>query len=89
MEKTLLIWRFNMENNIRNRIVRIIEENGIEIGNDGILENIDSIKFVSMLVSIEQEFAFEIPDEFLLIDNIPNVESISTIVENEVTKIHA
>lgn len=78
-----------MENNIRDKVMEIISESGIEIGDDGVLENIDSLKFVSMLVSIEQEFAFEVPDEFLLMENIPNVDSISAMIENEVTKIHA
>ena len=78
-----------MTENIEIKIVEIVEENGIEIDCEGEFGNIDSIKFISMLVSIEQEFNIEIPDDFLLLENIPNIDSITAVVKNELSKINA
>lgn len=78
-----------MIDKIEARVIEIVEENGIEIDDEGKFDNVDSIKFISMLVSIEQEFNIEIPDDFLLLDNILNISSITAIVENELSKINA
>lgn len=72
---------------IKEKIIEIIEENGIEIQKDGTLEHFNSIEFVSMLVSVEQTFNIEIPDAFLISDHILDVESITAIVESEMSKV--
>lgn len=78
-----------MKDIIEAKIIEIVEENGIEIDDEGNFDNIDSIKFISMLVSIEQEFDIEIPDDFLLLEKAPNIDSITAVVENELSKINA
>lgn len=77
-----------MEHNIKERIIEMVEENGIEIGEEGVLENIDSLQFVSLLVSVEQEFDIEIPDEYLISDQVLDIESLVAIAEKELSKIN-
>ena len=50
------------------KIQNCLEENGIEVLNDGTLDNVDSISFISSIVSLEEEFNIEFPDEYLLIE---------------------
>ena len=78
-----------VNNIIKQKIVKIVEENGVEIDNAGNFENIDSLKFVSTLVSIEQEFNIIIPDDYLVWENTINVASLTAIVENELSKTNA
>lgn len=66
---------------IMNRIRKNLEENGIEVDDDGGLLNVDSMNFISSIVCLEQEFEIEFPDEYLLIDSLSNIENISVIVE--------
>lgn len=77
-----------MTNEIKEKVIEIVEENGIEIDNSGSFDNIDSLKFISTLVSIEQVFNIEIPDEYLLGENSINIESLTAIVDNELSKTH-
>ena len=45
---------------IRNNLLKIIDENGITVLENGDLTNMDSLQFVSSLVSIEEYFKIEI-----------------------------
>jgi acyl carrier protein len=62
------------------RIKECIESNGIVINDDGTFDELDSIKFISSIVNIEQEFDIEIPDEYLLIETMSSFENIKTII---------
>lgn len=77
-----------MINEIKAKVIEIVEENGIEIDSSGSFENIDSLKFISTLVSIEQAFNIEIPDDYLLLENTINIESLTAIIDNELSKTH-
>ncbi|NQX44399.1 hypothetical protein HQN87_03555 [Paenibacillus tritici] len=66
--------------NVEERILKNLEENGIEISEDGSLINLDSIGFISSIVCIEQEFEIEIPGEYLVIETMSNIDNISYIV---------
>ncbi|KWX75484.1 MULTISPECIES: acyl carrier protein [Paenibacillus sonchi group] len=65
---------------ILERIRINLEENGIEISEDGSLVNVDSMSFISSIVCIEQEFEIEFPDGYLLIEEMSNIESLNYIV---------
>lgn len=71
--------------NIQDIIVRILEENGIEVDDKGGLLNIDSIGFISTIVGIEQEFEIEFPDEFLEIGKFDTVEDFVRVVTYVIT----
>lgn len=65
---------------IRNNLLKIIDENGITVLENGDLTNMDSLQFVSSLVSIEEYFKIEFPDEFLSLENQYNLDTISGVV---------
>ncbi|MCD7944300.1 MAG: acyl carrier protein [Clostridia bacterium] len=46
----------------------------------------DSITFISIVVEIEAEFNITVPDEMLLIENFKNADSITNIIEQELSK---
>lgn len=52
--------------NMSERVQKCIEENGILVLEDGSFDNMDSIQFISAIVSLESEFDIEFPDEYLL-----------------------
>lgn len=59
-----------MNTQLQNRIIKILEENGIFVSNDWDEElDFDSITFISTIVCLEEEFNIEIPDDFLLFEN--------------------
>ena len=64
------------------KIQNCLEENGIEELNDGTLDNVDSISFISSIVSLEEEFNIEFPDEYLLIEKMNNINNICLIIES-------
>ena len=66
--------------NIKDTIVKILEENGIEIEDDGVLLYVDSLSFISTIVDIEQKFNIEFPDEFLEIGKFDTVEDLVKVV---------
>lgn len=42
---------------------------------------VDSMSFVSFIVELEIYFGIEIPDEYLLIENLPNIEAVRNMIE--------
>ena len=59
-----------MDNSIEERLITVMEQNGIFISDDWDSElDFDSITFISTIVGIETEFDVDIPEEILLIDN--------------------
>ena len=66
--------------NIKDMIVKILEENGVEISDGEVLSNIDSLSLISTIVSIEQEFDIEFPDEFLVTGKFDTVEDFVRVV---------
>lgn len=74
---------------IRSEIIRIFEENGLNVASTQELENVDSIQYVSIIVEIEQLLNIAVPD-FLLgmnafkdFDGFVNV-IIATYEDNQV-----
>ena len=46
----------------------------------------DSLQFISSIVSIEQDFEIEFPDEFLAIENQYTIDLVVATVTNELEK---
>lgn len=65
-----------VEMNIKDTVVKILGENGIEIDDAGVLLNLESLSFISTLVDIEQTFDIELPDEFLEIGKFDTVDDL-------------
>ena len=68
--KKSVMRRQDMDNSIEERLIAVMEQNGIFISDDWDAElDFDSITFISTIVGIETEFGIDIPEELLLIDN--------------------
>ena len=50
---------------MKERFYKIIEQYGIDINSDVVLEDMESIEFISMIIELEEEFNITIPDDFL------------------------
>lgn len=46
---------------------------------------IDSITFISLIIEIEHYFNIEVPDDYLLIDKLKNLDQIAKMIEKELS----
>ena len=83
----------NSMENIKEKIVEIINNNikGIKLQSDQAIEDLsltgmDSIKFISIIITLEEEFDIEIPDEYLVLTEMNTISKmadvISTVLDN-------
>ena len=70
----------------KERILRCLEENGIELDRDGNLVDVESIGFIAAILDIENEFDIEIPNDYLLIDVLSNLTQFDAVVESQIKK---
>lgn len=75
--------------NIREKLLDILDANGIFVDRAKIEEDLDlreyvtdSLQYMSFIVEIERELKIEFPDEVLLFDNIASLNGFSTIIES-------
>lgn len=84
----------NSMENIKEKIVEIINNNikGIKLQSDQAIEDLsltgmDSIKFISIIITLEEEFDIEIPDEYLVLTEMNTISKmadvISTVLDNK------
>ena len=57
----------------------LFEEAGIEI-NDNNEGEADSLSYMALITSIEDEFDIELPDEFLVLDSLKNLELFKKMI---------
>ena len=69
--------------NIKDFVLNLITELGIEVDENEIIRDVDSITFVSLIVRIEETFNITFPDEFLLLDLVSEVTNLVTIIEQQ------
>lgn len=43
---------------------------------------IDSFEFINFIVDIEEKLSIELPEEYLLINELPDLETFSQVIEN-------
>lgn len=65
----------------KEKVEKILEEEGITISKNGVLQDVNSIKFISAIVNIEEEFNIEFPDEYLTLDIMGNLDNIIKILD--------
>ena len=72
---------------IREKLLEILNENGIYIDKNKTTDDIDlreyiidSMQFISFIVEIENKLNIEIPDECLIYDNISSLNGFSNII---------
>lgn len=59
----------------------VLDRNGVEILDNGDLESMDSISFITMIVDLESEFNTSIPDEYLSVDYMCNLENLINVLK--------
>ena len=70
----------------KEKIISVLEEMGIYLEN---IEDttplqeyiVDSIQFITFIISLEEKFSFVFPDEFLSYDSISTLGALCQIVE--------
>lgn len=79
---------------IKNKVINLISELFKDKGFDtDIIEyadlvddmGMDSITFISIVVELEAKFDITVPDDMLTMENVKNISTITSIVENELT----
>lgn len=65
---------------INERVLKCMEENGIIVLKNGNFDNMDSINFISAVISIESEFDIEFPDEFLSMSTFCDFENVVLVI---------
>ena len=71
------------KNEIVSNIESLLEEIGIGCNEGMILsDELDSLKFITLVVELEEHFGIEIPDEYLNILAFDSLENIADIVIN-------
>ena len=73
-----------MTDYVRHKIKNILIDHGIEsLINDYDEEFfLDSIQYVSILVSIEQQLSIDIPDEYIIIKDSYSINDFVSLVDN-------
>lgn len=69
---------------LNERLKEIMEENGILYDGNRIIDSasINSITFVSAIVDIEEEFKIFIPDEYITMKLIYDLENLERLVQD-------
>ena len=74
--------------NTKRIIISILQEAGNVIDDIDLNEDVDlqvylndSIQFISFIISVEEKFDIEFPDEMLLIDNIKSLDNFAGIID--------
>lgn len=73
-----------MNQEIMEKVIEILESNGIEINDQQELVELTSLQYISSLVCMEDIFNMEFPDEFLVMDSTPNIESFVSVIEKQI-----
>lgn len=66
---------------IKERIRDCFEENGITITEDGVIGELSSVMFVTLILSLEDEFNIEFSDDYLNYDSVMTLERTCEIVQ--------
>ena len=57
----------------------LFDEAGIEVDENNECEA-DSLTYMALITSIEEEFDIELPDEFLVMDSLKNIELFKSMI---------
>lgn len=66
---------------IKEKVRACLEECGIVIHDDGTIEQMDSINYVTAILSLEEAFDIEFPDEFLNFEIMVSLNKVKDTVE--------
>lgn len=63
------------------RILKCVEESGITIDEKGEMINVESLNFISAIISLEEEFGIEFPSELLSYEKVDNISRLKDLIE--------
>lgn len=66
---------------IKNEIIRIFDENGVDAFDKNQLDEVDSIQYISIIVEVEQFFQITLPDEILIENKFSDFEAFVFVVK--------
>lgn len=69
--------------NIKEELRDILNEYGIAVTDNGKIDGIDSITFVSLIVELEEVYNINFPDELLMLEAIRDIDNLATIIEQQ------
>lgn len=74
-------------NNIKEAVIEAFETNIAinlsEYQNTALKDlQIDSLEFINFIVDIEEKLSIELPEEYLLVNDLPDLDTFSQIIEN-------
>lgn len=73
---------------IENRLNQLLEDNGLYDADleiqEKLLSEMDSLRFIQLVVSIENEFNIGVPDEYLLLQYFRKKDEIIKIIEKAI-----
>ena len=76
-----------MNTQYMNKIVEVLEQNGIYISDDWDEElEFDSITFISTIVCLEEAFDIDVPDDLLTLENFRTFKQYFNNIENIMLK---
>ena len=67
---------------VREKLDELFSSLNIIVDENGNMDQIDSISFISLIVGIEEEFGIEVPDEFLNYVTVQDISGLQMLVEN-------
>jgi len=70
------------DTNIKNSIIKVIDDVNIFLDDDGVLCNVDSLSYIQFVAALEDAFDVEFPDELLSFTSLKKVEDFATVVQN-------
>lgn len=65
-----------MNNDIKEKIIKIVKSVGGRVNSNGEVENLDSMTFIACIVKLEDEFNVKFPDKYLTVGRSDNLEKM-------------
>lgn len=63
-----------------NKLINIFEDNGIDVENQNIISEIDSLVYMTIIVEIEQIFNIVLPDTVLKENVFNDIDGFSNVI---------
>lgn len=73
-------------NNIKEKLIKIFNDNGVVVISEDEIIDVDSLIYISIIVEIEEEFEIEVPDEYLITNQLTCLSEYIELVDNNINK---
>ena len=66
---------------IKEELLEILDEYEITVQEDGHMDEVDSLSFVSLIIKLEEKYKIAFPDEILILESVKDINNLSIIIE--------